>query len=117
MDIERSITAEDFLRLRSFADGGTLIDGKRYAVMPSEKFSPRNQLENLGKVDKTGEGIMDRVFFFEVLEDSLNEDINFQVVSAKIVDHYRFVSKQEACKEISLIRAKISIKNREEKRK
>lgn len=114
MDIERFITIEDFLRLKPFADGGTLIDGKRYAMI-SKKFSAENQLKNLGKVDKTGEGVIDKVFFFEIFKDPVNEndDTNFQIVSAKVVDHYKRVSEQEAHKEIALIQAKIAIRKRE----
>ena len=123
MDIERFITKEDFLKLKPFVEGGTLIDGRRYAAIRLVgNLSVKNQLENLGKVNKTGEGIIDRVFFFEVIVDPVKEfweeghdDKVFQIVSAKIVNRYRFVSTQEAEKEVALILAKIKLKTKREK--
>ena len=118
MDIERYITKEDFLKLKSLPEGGTLINGRRYSVPQDGNLSAKSQSEKLGRVDKTGEGIIDRVFFFEVLKDPLKEswelkDIDLQMVSAKVVDHYVFVSEQEALKEIALTKAKIVLRDKE----
>lgn len=120
MEIERFITKEDFLKLKPFKEGGTLVDGRRYAAMTTHgKLSIQNQLKNLGKVDKTGEGVVDRVFFFELLRDPIKEfwnedgEVTFQVVSAKIIEYYKYVSKQEAYKEVALVNAKIALRDKE----
>lgn len=117
MEIERFITRKDFLRLKPFTEGGTLIDGRRYAALPFGELALETQLKNLGMVDKTGEGVVDRVFFFEILLDPLVEsmikDYTFQLISAKIVERYKFGSEQEAYKEAALIKAKIVLRNKE----
>lgn len=115
MDIKRFITKEDFLSIVPFNEGGTLIDGRRYAsISTNKKMHPENQLKNLGKPDKIGEGVIDKVFFFEVVKDLAEENsITFHLVAAKIVDRYRFVSEQEVLKEVALVRAKI--KNQEKR--
>ena len=124
MDIERFITKEDFLKLKPYAEGGILMDGRRYAAISIHgKLSLENQLKNLGGVNMTGEGVMDRVFFFEVFRDPIKEFWNeaegkiFQIVSAKVVDRYRYVSAQEAGKEVALIKAKIILADKKVIRK
>ena len=121
MDIERFITREDFLTIKPYSEGGTLIDGRRYATIGGTGLSSQNQLKNLGKVDKTGEGTIDKVFFFEVVNDTERESwkqdrpdhvIDLHIVSAKVVDRYRYVSAQEADKEVALIKAKIALKDK-----
>ena len=120
MDIQRFITKEDFLKLKPYVEGGILIDGRRYSAMSVRgRLSVENQIKGLGDANKTGEGIIDTVFFFEVIRDPTKEfwneesDVIFLIVSAKIVDRYRYVSEQEACKEMALIRAKIVLRNKE----
>lgn len=124
MDILRHITKEDFLSIKPFSEGGTVLGGRRYAKLSS--LSSEKQLELLGKPDKTGEGVCDRVFFFEVFKDVIDESyfgqatlknasqeplIDFALVSAVVVDRYKFVSTQEMQKELALIQAKIKRNN------
>ncbi len=126
MDIKRYITREDFLRICPFKDGGTLIDGRRYAACFPGKLSHINQLKHLGEPDKTGEGVMDKVFFFEVVKDPrdevayLREDgegVVFHLISAKIVERYKVPSAQEGQKEMALIAAKIKLNDKRKKEK
>lgn len=110
--IQRFITKEDFLGIESLAEGGTIIDGKKYAAMSENgEMSSENQIKILGKPDRTGEGVMDKVFFFEILEGSRERGYHLKLVSAKIVDHYESI--QEVRKELALIRAKITLKDKE----
>jgi len=117
MDTKRYITKEDFLTIKPISDGGIVIDGRRFALPIS--MSAEKQLSQIGKVDKTGENTIDKVFFFEIFSDPMvGEDpvIVHQLVSAKIVDRYRFVSNQEALKEMALIKAKINLRKKGEER-
>lgn len=115
MDICRWITKEDFLSLAPVSTGGTLLGGRRYATAATGALKPETQLEHLGELDKTGEGIIDRVFFFEMLRDSSGQDIICQLVSAKIVERYRFVCDQDCEKELALVQAKIKLYNKRKK--
>lgn len=106
------ITREDFLSIGRLATGGTVIDGRRYAQLSD----PKKQLAEIGQPDKTGEGIVNKVFFFEYENDissfkviSANPDL--RIVSAEIVDHYE--SEQELQKELALVKAKIELKDKE----
>jgi hypothetical protein len=117
MDIKRFITKEDFLSIKSLEECGTILDGRRYATLPW--LSSEEQLSELGEPDATGEGIKDKVFFFEVFKDPFGEgfpgeEVNttFQIVSAEVVDRYKYVSNQEARKEVALVKAKIALKER-----
>jgi hypothetical protein len=113
MDVDRFITKEEFLSIKPFSQGGTVIGGRRFAQITS--YSHEMQLEKLGTVDKTGEGICDKVFFFEVFLDPCepNEPPTFQIISAKVVERYKFISTQEAQKEIALIKAKIKLREKD----
>lgn len=65
-------------------------------------------------MDKTGEDICDKVFFFEVFLDPCTpqEPPTFQIVSAKVVERYKFVSEQEYKKEVALIETKIRMREK-----
>jgi len=114
MDVKRFITKEDFLSIKSLEECGTVLDGRRYATLPW--LSSEKQLSELGEPDLTGEEVMDKVFFFEVFKDPLRDEdevnTTFQIVSAEVVDRYKYVSNQEARKEIALVKAKIALKER-----
>ena len=105
------ITREDFLKIKSLGEGGTVIDGRRYAQL----LDPEKQLAEIGQPDKTGEGIITKVYFFEYIENDPSDvigvslDFNLRVVSGEIVDHYE--TEQELQKELALIKAKINLNN------
>lgn len=111
MDVDRFITKEEFLSIKPFSQGGTVINGRRFAQLTSAE----KQLEKLGTVNATGEGICDKVFFFEVFMDPcrLNEPPTFQIICAKVVERYKFISTQEAKKELALIKAKIRLREKD----
>lgn len=124
MDVKRFITKEDFLSLKSWPEGGTYLGFRVYARMGSYEDSLK-QLSMIGKVDKTGEGVIDKVFFFEVFRSPVEEiysiDVDeryplmLEVVCAYIVDKYRFISNDECRKEVVLTLAKIKLKEKSEK--
>lgn len=119
MDTDYYITKEDFLNLKPFSKGGTIIGDELYCRMPGDIFQAEKQLSELGSLDKTGEGICEKVFFFKVLRDPSNfgdvfnpleeqENLIFKIIGAKIVGKYR-IPPEEMEKELALIKAKIKL--------
>lgn len=119
MDIKRYITREDFLTIPQesvFIVKGIVLNGRTYSLLNGELWAPENQLARLGEIDKTGEGIVDKVFFFEVLRDLQTGEVMHSMISAEIVEHYKYVSDQECQKELALVQAKIKLYNKDKEK-
>lgn len=119
MDVNRTITADDYMKIIN-SDEGVVLDGKCFKRFGAYESSLR-QLEVIGKVSRDGEGICEKVFFFEIVQkedksDFSILDVTLQLISATIVDKYKYSTVQEAEKEKALIYCKIQRYEKQKKR-